>query len=121
MNQLEEKRYERLGEHVQKEIVDAQKKILELKEDLIKAQEVRQHRQEYDAMATVIQKHPDRATSEADITLLQGNLKKVKDRIMELTEQLELRHKQSSVLVLAIQQLLDSLDNNTDSEIPMET
>ena len=122
MNQLEEERYDSLATHVQEEIKGVQAEIIQLKEDLIQAREVRQHRQEYDAMATIIQKHPDRDTSENDIAALEERSKKVNGRITQVTEQLELRQKQSSVLVLAIQQLLETIDNDdNNTEEPMET
>ena len=122
MNQLEEERYDSLAKHVQEEIKGVQAEIIQLKEDLIQAREVRQHRQEYDAMATIIQKHPDRDTSENDIAALEERSKKVNGRITQVTEQLELRQKQSSVLVLAIQQLLETIDNDdNNTEEPMET
>ena len=122
MNQSEEERYDRLGTKIQEEIKQVRQNIVQLKEDLIQAREVRQHRQEYDAMATIIQKHPDRASSEFDIKSLDESSKIVNNRIAELTNQLELREKQSSVLVLAIQQLMDTLDNDdSNQEVPMET
>ena len=122
MNQLEEERYDSLAKHVQEEIKEVQAEIIQLKEDLIQAREVRQHRQEYDAMATIIQKHPGRDTSENDIAALEERSKKVNGRITQVTEQLDLRQKQSSVLVLAIQQLLETIDNDeNNTEEPMET
>ncbi len=119
MNQLEEERYERLGTQVQKDIKQVHQSIIQLKEELIEARQVRQHRQEYDAMATIIQKHPDRSSLESDIKSLEDNSKNINDRIAELSKQLELRQKQSSVLVLAIQQLMETIDK--DDGVPMET
>lgn len=124
MNQLEEQRYNQLSTEVQDDIKSIQQKIIQLKQDLIKAREVKQHRQEYDAMATVIQKHPDRESSISEIDSLKENFKKVNNRIEEITEKLERRRKQSSILMLAIHQMLHSIeedsDNSNDSVVPME-
>lgn len=123
MNQLEEQRYDQLSTQVQVDIKNIQQKIIELKQDLIKAREVKQHRQEYDAMASVIQKHPDRESSKSEIDSLKENFGKVNNRIEEVTEKLERRRKQSSILMLAIQQILHSLDEDTDNNtdaVPME-
>ena len=119
MNKQEEELYDGLATQVQDEIKQMKQKITESKEELIKACEVRQHRQQYDAMATIIQQHPDRAASIADIKSVEQNLERVNGQIIKLAEQLDSRRKQGSVLVLAIQQLLDTV--NKDSEMLMET
>ena len=123
MNHDEELRYESLVTQVKDEIEVIQLQIKALRDDLTNAREVRQHRQEYDAMATIIQKHPARELTKKNIESLQNKLQDLTRRLTELAEQLSLRRNQGHLLVLAIQQLMDNSDKQSgdnDSSTPMD-
>ena len=53
MNKRELERYTRLYSEIEAEITSTQERITELRKELKIAKEVRQHRQQYDAMAKV--------------------------------------------------------------------
>ena len=53
MNKRELERYSRLYSEIETEITSTQDRIIQLRKELKIAKEVRQHRQQYDAMAKV--------------------------------------------------------------------
>ncbi|XP_006815989.1 uncharacterized protein LOC102807610 [Saccoglossus kowalevskii] len=80
MNLREMAKYEQIYKDIEKAISDAHHTISSSKSELQHAKRVRKNRQEYDALAKVIQKHPDR----------QKTLKKLEEldrHLSSLTEQ----------------------------------
>lgn len=128
MNKDENSRYDQLVSSIDKDITDSKKLIESQRGELEKARLVRQHLQEYDAMATVIQRTPTRSESAIKIKQLERELEDLTNKQSQLTEQLSLRRKQGYLLSFAIHQLLDTLDrpstnnvnNNNDNSSPME-
>merc|ERR1719237_1808137 len=83
--------------------------------DLAEAKRVRKNRMEYDALAKVITTHPDRETSEARIEALSHERKQLEEKEVKLDQKLDIRKKQFHVLVSAIHQMQDLLDNDEDN------
>lgn len=148
MNKRELERYSRLYSEIETEITSTQDRITQLRKELKTAKEVRQHRQQYDAMAKVqmmhnawlssldllcpsqvILQHPGRHQSLDQIQQLEQQLEHLSSQHESLSHQLSLRRKQCHLLVFAIQQLTESLDqeqqtdegSDGDRTTPMET
>lgn len=121
MNDQEKVRYDQLVSSIDKEIADTQVLIETLRDKLITARLVRQHRQEYDAMASVIQISIARKDSTLKIEQLEKQLEDLSARQGHLKDQLSLRRKQGYLLSFAIHQLLDNLDSTStdDPHSPM--
>merc|ERR1712166_945003 len=107
MNRTEAKNYEKLYEKIKLEISQAEEEIRQTKADLVEARKVRRNRMEYDALAKVISKNPDRST--------QGRkIEDVKAELDALKTKLESRKKQFHVLVQSIYNLQALLDEDND-------
>ena len=115
MNQAELENYEVLHQKVESGITEAREEIEGTKADLAEAKRVRKNRMEYDALAKVITTHPDRETSEARIEALRQEQKQLEEREVKLDQKLDIRKKQFHVLVSAIHQMQDLLDNDQDN------
>ncbi|XP_014802123.1 PREDICTED: THO complex subunit 7 homolog, partial [Calidris pugnax] len=60
MNLREMENYEKIYKDIENSIAAAHEKISECKKQILQAKRIRKNRQEYDALAKVIQHHPDR-------------------------------------------------------------
>lgn len=118
MNCKEEKQYDELVTSIEKQIKDTQEHIESLREELVKARLVRQHSQEYDALANVIMMTTAREDSSIRIQQLEKQLEELSNKHVQLSDQLSLRRKQGYLLMFSIHQLLDIL--NCDNIEPME-
>jgi len=122
MNEAELRNYEGLHEKVEEGIVSGREDIDSTKTDLVEAKRIRKNRMEYDALAKVIQTHPDRETSGARLETVQAELTSLKEREQALEDKLDMRKKQFHVLVSTIHQLqslldADETDDNDVSDI----
>ena len=115
MNQAELENYEFLHQKVEAGITEAREEIEATKADLAEAKRVRKNRMEYDALAKVITTHPDRETSQARIEALRQEQKQLEEKEVKLDQKLDIRKKQFHVLVSAIHQMQDLLDNDEDN------
>ena len=115
MNQAEPENHEVLHQKVESGITEAREEIEGTKADLAEAKRVRKNRMEYDALAKVITTHPVRETSEARIEALRQEQKQLEEREVKLDQKLDIRKKQFHVLVSAIHQMQDLLDNDEDN------
>lgn len=115
MNQAELENYAVLHQKVEAGITEAREEIEGTKADLAEAKRVRKNRMEYDALAKVITTHPDRETSEARIEALRQEQKQLEEKEVKLDQKLDIRKKQFHVLVSAIHQMQDLLDNDEDN------
>merc|ERR550519_295217 len=128
MNEAELRNYEGLHQKVEEGIVSGRKEIENTKRDLVDAKRVRKNRMEYDALAKVIQTHPDRATTGDTIDNMQMELAELKQREQALEDKLDMRKKQFHVLVSTIHQLQSLLAedevevaNNVTSDTDKDT
>ncbi|XP_071960278.1 THO complex subunit 7 homolog [Antedon mediterranea] len=110
MNIKEMASYEQIYSNIESEMEEAKDAISTSKEELKKAKRVRRNRQEYDALAKVIQKQPDRKDTMKKLKDLDDNLKALDETKISLEEKLENRQKQFHVLinsVLELQRILE--------------
>uniref|UniRef100_A0A8C4UZD1 THO complex 7 n=1 Tax=Falco tinnunculus TaxID=100819 RepID=A0A8C4UZD1_FALTI len=71
MNLREMENYEKIYKDIENSIAAAHEKISECKKQILQAKRIRKNRQEYDALAKVIQHHPDRHETLKDCFLEQ--------------------------------------------------
>ena len=114
MNRTEAKNYAKLYERIKLEISQAEEEIRQTKLDLVEARKVRRNRMEYDALAKVINKNPDRATQGRKIEDVKAELDNLKATEEALETKLESRKKQFNVLVQSIHNLQALLDEDND-------
>jgi len=120
MNIAEQKQYGKVHSKVEEGIVKARAEIEETKQELVEAKLVRKNRMEYDALAKVIQSHPDRDSSTTRLETVREELGQLEEREKQLQEKLETRKKQFHLLVSSIHQMQDLLAEDED-EIPQKT
>ncbi|XP_036359838.1 THO complex subunit 7 homolog isoform X2 [Octopus sinensis] len=120
MNLTEQKKYEHLNQDIEEKISEATSKIIDCKQELQEAKRIRKNRQEYDALAKVIQRHPDRLETTKQLQELDKELVKLKNHKNQIQEKLDLRRKQFHVLISAIHDLEGILEDDEKKE-DMET
>ncbi|XP_048243149.1 THO complex subunit 7 homolog [Haliotis cracherodii] len=121
MNLREQEHYDQLSKDIEKKIKSATSQIAECKTELQQAKRIRKNRQEYDSLAKVIQKHPDRQDTTRQLQSLDKELTSQTETKQKLEEKLELRRKQFLVLITAIHELQRILDEDEKAEEAMET
>ncbi|XP_075039466.1 THO complex subunit 7 isoform X1 [Mixophyes fleayi] len=109
-------------------IAAAHEKIAECKKQILQAKRIRKNRQEYDALAKVIQHHPDRHETLKQLEALDKELKQLSHTKESVEDKLELRRKQFHVLLSTIHELQQTLENDEklaeesqDSQMETET
>jgi len=120
MNIAEQKQYGKVHSKVEDGIVKARAEIEETKQELVEAKLVRKNRMEYDALAKVIQSHPDRDSSTTRLETVREELGQLEEREKQLQEKLETRKKQFHLLVSSIHQMQDLLAED-EEENPQKT
>ncbi|XP_070558274.1 THO complex subunit 7 homolog [Ptychodera flava] len=121
MNQREMTKYEQIYKDIEKSISDAHEKIASSKTELQEAKRIRKNRQEYDALAKVIQKHPDRQGTLKKLEELDRELNSLTDQKEALENKLEMRRKQFHVLITSIHELQRILDEDEKEELDSST
>ena len=97
---------------IEKEISKAKDEIAQCKLELQKAKKVRKNRQEYDALAKIIEKHPDRKQSQAETDALKEELSNFEETKNQLARKLDIRGKQLHALIHSIHVLQQVLDED---------
>jgi len=120
MNIAEQKQYGKVHSKVEEGIIKARAEIEETKQELVEAKLVRKNRMEYDALAKVIQSHPDRDSSTTRLETVREELGQLEEREKQLQEKLETRKKQFHLLVSSIHQMQDLLAED-EEENPQKT
>ncbi|XP_058488652.1 THO complex subunit 7 homolog isoform X5 [Solea solea] len=116
MNLREMENYEDIYRNIEQNITSAHEKITDCKKEIQRAKRIRKNRQEYDALAKIIQQHPDRHETLKQLEALDKELQQlsnIKDRV---DAKLELRKKQFHVLLSTIQELQQTLDNDEKAD-----
>lgn len=88
------------------------KKLLSAKSKFFKQNEYEKNRQEYDALAKVIQHHPDRHETLKELEALGKELEHLSHIKESVEDKLELRRKQFHVLLSTIHELQQTLEND---------
>ncbi|KAM5148755.1 THO complex subunit 7 isoform 1-T1 [Mantella aurantiaca] len=112
MNLREMENYEKIYSDIESSIAAAHEKIAECKKQILQAKRIRKNRQEYDALAKVIQNHPDRHETLKQLEALDKELKQLSHTKESVEDKLELRRKQFHVLLSTIHELQQTLDND---------
>lgn len=105
MNQAEMRNYEQLYSEIEVGIANAQKKIVENKQELQKAKSIRKNKQEYDALAKVIAMQPDRRNTLSQLESLEKEIRGLQRSQQALDTRLEHRRRQFHVLLSSVYEL----------------
>lgn len=105
MHAKEQEHYEMLNRQIEQQIQEAYVHIADCKNELLTAKCVRRNRQEYDALAKVIQQHPDRQETMRKLEELDKELESYKETKQSLQSKLELRRKQFHLLVVSLHEM----------------
>ncbi|XP_061179231.1 THO complex subunit 7 homolog [Saccostrea echinata] len=116
MNTREQENYNQLNQQIEAKIEEAKEKISECKNELSQAKRIRKNRQEYDALARVIQQHPDRQDTMKQLQGLDKDVSSLEEQKKSLEQKLDLRRKQFHVLIAAIHELENILDEDENKE-----
>merc|ERR1712002_81876 len=116
MNVKENDNYEELYTKIDDDLKNAVVKIEECKKELEKAKVIRKNRQEYDALAKIINQHPDRQATIDRIAALEKEHSELKNTKTQLERKLEQRRRQFHLLVTSIHQLQALLDEDDDAD-----
>ncbi|KAM3877638.1 THO complex subunit 7 homolog [Diretmus argenteus] len=116
MNLREMENYEKIYTNIEQNITSAHEKISECKKEIQRAKRIRKNRQEYDALAKVIQQHPDRHETLKQLEALDKELQQLSHIKENVDAKLELRKKQFHVLLSTIQELQQTLENDEKSD-----
>uniref|UniRef100_A0A670JA26 Uncharacterized protein n=1 Tax=Podarcis muralis TaxID=64176 RepID=A0A670JA26_PODMU len=112
MNLREMENYEKIYKDIENNIAAAHEKIAECKKQILQAKRIRKNRQEYDALAKVIQHHPDRHETLKQLEALGKELQHLSHIKENVEDKLELRRKQFHVLLSTIHELQQTLERN---------
>ncbi|KAL3851654.1 hypothetical protein ACJMK2_015383 [Sinanodonta woodiana] len=112
MNLKEQVNYDNLSREIEEKIQAAMEKINECKNELQQAKRIRKHRQEYDALAKVIQQHPDRQDTMKKLESLDKELAVLDGTKESLEHKLDMRRKQFHVLIAAIHELQSVIEED---------
>lgn len=121
MNQKEMQNYKKLFEEIEENIKKANEQISECKKDLDEGKTIRKNRLEYDSLARVIAKQPNRQETTKQIESLDQELQAMKEKQELLASKLELRKKQFHLLIHTIHELQEMFDDDTSKVLPPET
>ncbi|CAG5983523.1 THO complex subunit 7 homolog [Menidia menidia] len=116
MNLREMENYEKIYTNIEQNITSAHEKITDCKKEIQRAKRIRKNRQEYDALAKVIQQHPDRHDTLNQLEALDKELQQLSHIKENVDAKLELRKKQFHVLLTTIQELQQTLENDEKSD-----
>ncbi|XP_068714608.1 THO complex subunit 7 homolog [Montipora foliosa] len=118
MNELETDNYEKIYDDIEQSITHAYEEIASCKTELQQAKRIRRNRQEYDALAKVIAKHPERQETLKQIEELEKELNSFTETKESLLSKFELRQKQFHLLINTIHELQRMLEEDkTDSDV----
>ncbi|XP_067907689.1 THO complex subunit 7 homolog isoform X2 [Heterodontus francisci] len=112
MNLREMLNYEKISKDIESNITAAHDKISECKKQILQAKRIRKNRQEYDALAKVIQQHPDRHETLQQLEALGKELDHLSRIKASVEDKLELRRKQFHVLLSTIHELQQTLESD---------
>ncbi|XP_057394621.1 THO complex subunit 7 homolog [Balaenoptera acutorostrata] len=112
MNLREVENYEKTYKEIECSIAGAHEKIAECKKQILEAKRIRKNREEYDALAKVIQRHPDRHETLKELEALGKELEHLSHIKESVDDKLELRRKQFHVLHSVLHELQQTLEND---------
>lgn len=114
MMKHEMKNYEQISGTIEEGIELAKTQIEQSKINLVLAKKIRRNRMEYDVLAKVIQQQPDRKNTSEKLSTLSKELDDLEGTRKQLQERLEIRRKEFTVLMHAIQSLQHKLGDDSE-------
>ncbi|XP_015904902.1 THO complex subunit 7 homolog [Parasteatoda tepidariorum] len=114
-NEAEIENYKQLEDEIGKNISEVKDTIVQKKLDLQQAKKIREHKQQYDALARIIAQQPDRKETEAKLKALNEEIESLAVSKMNLEKKLDKRHKELQVLLGAAYELQKFVEKNDDS------
>eukprot|EP00054_Salpingoeca_dolichothecata_P039137 m.15411 g.15411 ORF g.15411 m.15411 type:complete len:209 (+) comp9725_c0_seq1:27-653(+) len=114
MNQREREHYDVLFEQIGEQIETSRNNIEDSKKKLEVEKQVKLNRQEYDALAKVIEKHPPREDTIRATAQVEKELQELEDKGTALESKLQLRKKQFHLLSHAINELKRDLQDESE-------
>ena len=125
MYEREKQNYQRLSSEIERRREEAEREIVTYQDQLVDAREVRRNRQEYDALAKIINKYPNRRETMKEIEALEQSLLDLSQNKERLSLKVEERRKEFCLLVHSVNELQallqdDELDvKDTSSSMDM--
>lgn len=110
------KNYQKISQSINQSIETTKEEIEGSKKELIIAKEIRRNRMEYDQLAKVIKKQPDRKETQKQIESLERDLAELREKKLKLQRKFHKRQKDFSVLMYAIRELECQLTEDSDGE-----
>lgn len=112
------KNYEALSQNIESGIEIAKEDIETCKLNLMYAKKVRKNREEYDALAKIINEEPDRAKSQKELETLQTELDALQNKSKKLDKKLISRQNKLKVLMQSIREMeMSTLDCNNSNNV----
>lgn len=116
MMKQEMKNYDVISTTIEEGIEMAKTQIEQSKINLVLAKKIRRNRMEYDVLAKVIQQQPDRKNTSEKLATLSKELEDLEGTRKQLQERLEIRRKEFTVLMHAIQSLQHKLGDDNEND-----
>lgn len=116
MMKQEMKNYDVISTTIEEGIEMAKTQIEQSKINLVLAKKIRRNRMEYDVLAKVIQQQPDRKNTSEKLATLSKELDDLEGTRKQLQERLEIRRKEFTVLMHAIQSLQHKLGDDNEND-----
>ncbi|XP_065223118.1 THO complex subunit 7 homolog [Planococcus citri] len=110
MNETELNNHGKSADEIKKDIEKTKLEIQKAKEDLQKAKIYRKNRIEYEVIANVIDKQPERKEMNEKLVAIKKELTSLEETKQQLDKKLEMRRKHFHVLVASLNQLQALLD-----------
>ncbi|XP_036700633.1 THO complex subunit 7 homolog [Balaenoptera musculus] len=112
MNLREMENYEKIYKEIEGSIAGAHEKITACKKQILQAKRIRKDSQEYDALAKVILRRPDRRETLKELQAVGKELEHLSHIKGSIEDKLQLRRKQFHVLLSTIHELQQTLEND---------
>lgn len=109
--------YKDISKAIDGGIEQAKVQITQSKDNLVVAKKIRKNRMEYDVLAKVITKQPDRKETMAKLDFLKKDLDDLKESRTKLDQKMDARRNDFTVLMRSIQELQKKLDGEDVTEI----
>ncbi|ALC43592.1 thoc7 [Drosophila busckii] len=110
MIQEENGNYSKLAEKHKESIEIAKEEIEASKKELITAKEIRKNKMEYDNLASLIEKQPDRKTTEKQIEVIKKTIDKLSQKKLKMEHKFNKRRNDFTLLMYTIHELEQHLE-----------
>jgi THO complex subunit 7 len=114
----EAREYEEEEQRIVRETAEAEANITRLQQDLVKYREIRRQKEDYEALAALVNQYPAKAASERAAQELKEDIERMEQEKKKLESTLEFRKKQVGFILQTITSLSAGLelDQATDRD-----